>query len=87
MKKESAGSRTIMSCKNTWKGINWTKELLGLIIVMENPLNPVKNVREVWSKSLEQKVKEVQVQFANENPAWIPLETLLALQKVKSESY
>jgi len=58
-----------------------------LIIVMENPLNPVKNVREVWSKNLERKVKEVQVQFANENPAWIPLETLLAIQeKVKSES-
>jgi hypothetical protein len=52
---------------------------------MENPLNPVKNVREVWSKNLNQKVKEVQVQFANENPAWIPLETLLALQSVKND--
>ena len=57
--------------------------MLGLITVMENPLNPVKNVREVWSKNLNQKVKEVQVQFANENPAWIPLETLLALQKAR----
>ena len=52
---------------------------------MENPLNPVKNVREVWSKSLERKVKEVQVQFANENPAWIPLETLLAIQNLKND--
>jgi len=56
-----------------------------LIIVMENPLNPVKNVREVWSKNLERKVKEVQVQFANENPAWIPLETLLAIQNLKND--
>jgi hypothetical protein len=52
---------------------------------MENPLNPVKNVREVWSKSLNQKVKEVQVQVKDEPPAWIPLETLLALQNVKND--
>ena len=51
---------------------------------MENPLNPVKNVREVWSKSLERKVKEVQVQVKDEPPAWIPLETLLALQELKN---
>ena len=29
-------------------------------------------------------ITEVQVQFAKENPAWIPLETLLAMQKVQS---
>ena len=52
---------------------------------MENPLYAVKNTRETWSKSLNQKVTEVQVQFANENPAWIPLETLLALQNVKND--
>jgi hypothetical protein len=52
---------------------------------MENPLNPVKNVREVWSKNLNQKVKEVLVQVKNEPPAWIPLETLLALQSVKND--
>jgi len=27
----------------------------------------------------------VQVQFAEENPAWIPLETLLALQSLRNE--
>jgi hypothetical protein len=52
---------------------------------MDNPLTPVKNVREVWNKNLNQKVKEVLVQFADENPAWIPLETLLALQNLKNE--
>ena len=50
---------------------------------MENPLTPVKNVREVWNKNLNQKVKEVQVQVKDEPPAWIPLETLLALQNVR----
>ena len=50
---------------------------------MENPLNLVKNVREVWNKNLNQKVKEVQVQVKDEQPAWIPLETLLALQNVR----
>jgi len=61
------------------------RELLGLITVMENPLTPVKNTREVWSKSLNQRVREVQVQFANEEPAWIPLETLLAIQSERND--
>ena len=52
---------------------------------MKNPFSPVKRTREVWNKNLNQKVMEVQVQFANENPAWIPLETLLALQNPKRE--
>ena len=52
---------------------------------MENPLNPVRNVREVWNKNLNQKVKEVLVQVKDENPAWIPLETLLALQNAKND--
>jgi len=50
---------------------------------MENPLSPVKNTREVWSCQLERKVTEVQVQVQNEPPAWIPLETLLALQNAR----
>ena len=49
---------------------------------MENPFSNVKQTREVWSQSLNQKVTEVQVQFSNENPAWIPLETLLEMQKL-----
>ena len=49
-----------------------------------NPLSPVKNTRQTYRKDLERVITEVQVQFAKENPAWIPLETLLAMQKVQS---
>ena len=51
---------------------------------MVNPLSPVKNTRQTYQKDLETVITEVQVQFAKENPAWIPLETLLAMQKVQS---
>ena len=47
---------------------------------MKNPLSPVKMVREVYSKWLQRTVTEVQVQFKDEEPAWIPYETLLAIQ-------
>ena len=47
---------------------------------MKNPLSPVKMVREVYSKWLQRSVTEVQVQFKDEEPAWIPYETLLAMQ-------
>jgi len=52
--------------------------------VTVNPLSPVKNTRETYRRDLEMVITEVQVQFAEENPAWIPLETLLAMQKVQS---
>jgi len=48
---------------------------------LNNPFSVVKNTREVWSKFLEQNIREVQVQFADEEPAWIPYTTLLAIQK------
>ena len=47
---------------------------------MKNPLSPVKMVRETYSKWLQRTVTEVQVQFRDEPPAWIPYETLLAIQ-------
>ena len=47
---------------------------------MKNPLSPVKMVRETYSKWLQRTVTEVQVQFRDEPPAWIPYETLLAMQ-------
>ena len=49
---------------------------------MKNPLSPVKMVRESYSKWLQRCVTEVQVQFKDEEPAWIPYETLLAMQSV-----
>ena len=48
---------------------------------MNNPLSPVKMVRESYSKWLQRTITEVQVQFKDEPPAWIPYETLLAMQK------
>ena len=47
---------------------------------MKNPLSPVKQVRESYSKWLQRSVTEVEVQFKDEEPAWIPYETLLAMQ-------
>ena len=48
---------------------------------MTNPLSPVKNTRKTYNKQLERVITEVQVQFADETPAWIPYETLLAIQE------
>lgn len=47
---------------------------------MTNPLSHVKNTRTIYSKFLEKNIKEVQVQFADEEPAWIPYDTLLAME-------
>jgi len=49
---------------------------------MKNPLSPVKDVRETYSKWLQRNVTEVNVQFKDEEPAWIPYDTLLAMQEV-----
>ena len=51
-------------------------------IRMSNPISFVKNTRVVYSKWLRKNVKEVQVQFKNEEPAWIPYETLLAIREL-----
>ena len=47
---------------------------------MNNPLSPVKMVRESYSRYLQKNFTEVLVQFKEEEPAWIPYETLLAMQ-------
>ena len=47
---------------------------------MKNPLSPVKQVRESYSKWLQKNITEVEVQFKDEEPAWIPYDTLLAMQ-------
>ena len=49
---------------------------------MKNPLSPVKQVRESYSRFLQKHVTEVEVQFKDEVPAWIPYNTLLAMQEV-----
>ena len=37
------------------------------------------------STDLEKNIKEVQVQFADEEPAWIPYDTLLAMLTLKDD--
>ena len=51
---------------------------------MNNPLSPVRNVRETYSRFLQRIITEVEVQFRDEEPAWIPYETLLAMMNNES---
>ena len=53
---------------------------------MNNPISYVKNTRVSYSKFLDEKVREVQVQFADEHPTWIPYETLIAIERMLNES-
>jgi hypothetical protein len=46
----------------------------------QNIISCVKNTRKTYSRYLEKTIIEVQVQFKDENPAWIPLDTLAALE-------
>ena len=48
---------------------------------MKNPLSPVKMVRETYSRWLQKNITEVQVQFKDEEPAWLRYDTLLAMQE------
>ena len=52
---------------------------------MMNPLSPVKMVRESYSRYLQKNFTEVQVQFRDEEPAWIPYDTLLAFKECEVE--
>jgi len=45
-----------------------------------NPISCVKDIRQIYRKDLERNIIEVKVQFKNEEPAWIPYETLIAIQ-------
>ena len=52
---------------------------------MKNILSPVRNVRESYSRFLGKTIIEVEVQFADEDPAWIPYDTLLAIKENEIE--
>jgi len=54
---------------------------------LKNPFRPVKNVRTVYDKFKAKTVKEVQVQFLDEDPAWIPYETLIAMMETEIEQW
>ena len=49
---------------------------------MINPLSYVKNVSTVYDRFYQKNIKEVQVQFLDEDPAWIPYNTLLSMLQV-----
>ena len=49
--------------------------------------NVIQNTREVHYKHLEKNVTEVLVQFKNEEPAWIPLTTLEAINESGLSSF
>ena len=49
---------------------------------MISPLSFVKYVRTVYDRFYQKNIKEVQVQFLDENPAWIPYDTLLSMLQV-----
>ena len=49
---------------------------------MFSPLRYVQNVRTVYSRFYQKNIKEVEVQFNDEEPAWIPYNTLLSIMSI-----
>ena len=47
--------------------------------------NHIKNTRKMYYRYLSKNVTEVLVQFKDEDPAWIPEPTLIAMQESKGE--
>ena len=47
---------------------------------MMSPFGNVLNTRETYSRFHQEVITEVEVQFKDERPAWIPLETLVAIE-------
>jgi len=54
---------------------------------LKNPFRPVKNVRTIYDRFYQKNVKEVQVQFKDEDPAWIPYDTLIAMMESEIEQW
>ena len=49
---------------------------------MFSPLRYVQNVRTVYSRFYQKNIKEVEVRFSDEDPAWIPYDTLLSIMSI-----
>ena len=49
---------------------------------MFSPLRYVQKVRTVYSRFYQKNIKEVEVQFNDEEPAWIPYDTLLSIMSI-----
>ena len=54
-------------------------------IEMMSPFGNVLNTRESYSRFYQEVFTEVEVQFGDERPAWIPYETLLAIKECEVE--
>ena len=54
---------------------------------LKNPFRPVKNVRTIYDRFYQKNVKQVQVQFKDEDPAWIPYDTLIAMMESEIEQW
>ena len=54
---------------------------------LKNPFRPVKNVRTIYDRYYQKNVKQVQVQFKDEYPAWIPYDTLIAMMETEIEQW
>ena len=54
---------------------------------LKNPFRPVKNVRTIYDRYYQKNVKQVEVQFKDEDPAWIPYETLIAMMETEIEQW
>ena len=49
---------------------------------MISPFRYVQNVRTVYSRFYQKNTKEVEVRFGDEEPAWIPYDTLLSIMSI-----
>ena len=49
-------------------------------------MSVVKNVRTVYSRFYQKNIKEVEVRFGNEDPAWIPYDTYISMMSCKIPS-
>ena len=52
---------------------------------MMSPFGNVLNTRETYSSYYQEVFTEVEVQFRDERPSWIPLDTLLAIKELNNE--
>ena len=52
---------------------------------MMSPFGDVLNTRETYSRFYQEIFTEVEVQFGDERPAWIPLDTLLTIKELNNE--
>jgi len=54
---------------------------------LKNPFRPVKNVRTVFDRFHQKNVKKYRCSFSDEDPAWIPYDTLIAMMETEIEQW